>query len=157
MEQNNAATHEIGLAGEMFFTAEDLHKAMADHRMAELAKKEARKHELAQTQAEQIKQLMIPIEITKDKLTNFLRRVQQAADHGDTQSLILRFPSDLCSDRGRAINNSQPGWEETLVGVPRQLYDVWHEKLQPRGFGLHAEVIDFPDGMPGDIGLFCRW
>jgi len=22
---------------------------------------------------------------------------------------------------------------------------------------LRAEVLDFPHGIPGDIGLFCRW
>ena len=87
---------------------------MADHRMAELAKKEARKHELAQAQAqaEQTKQLKVPIEITTERLTTFMRRIQQAADHGETQILVLRFPSDLCSDRGRAINNFQAGREE---------------------------------------------
>jgi len=157
MEHENTTSHGIGLAGETLFSAQDLHKAMTARRLAERSREEAREHELAQAQAEQVKHLKIPIEITTEKLAAFMKRIQEAADHGETQILVLRFPSDLCTDRGRAINNAQAGWEETLVGVPRQLYEVWVEKLKPRGFGLHAEVLEYPHGMPGDVGLFCRW
>ena len=153
----NTTPNDIGLAGEILLSAQGLEKEMTEHQSAERSKEEARKRELAQAKAEQIKQLKVPIEITPERLANFLKRVHQCADHGEKQILILRFPSDLCSDRGRAINNSLPGWEQTLVGVPRQIYEVWLKKLKPRGFGLHADVLDFPDGMPGDIGLFCRW
>ena len=153
----NTTLNDIGLAGEILLSAQGLEKEMTEHRSAERSKEEARKRELAQAKAEQIKQLKVPIKITPERIANFLKRVHQSADHGEKQILILRFPSDLCSDRGRAINNALPGWEETLVGVPRQIYEVWLEKLKPRGFGLHADVLDFPDGMPGDIGLFCRW
>lgn len=156
MGNENTTPHKIGLAGETLFSAQDLHKAMTERRSAERAKAEASEHELAKAQAEQVKRLKEP-EITAERLDNFMKRVQQAADHGETRILILRFPSDLCTDSGRAINNAQAGWEETLVGVPRQIYEVWLEKLKPRGFALHAEVLDFPHDMPGDIGLFCRW
>jgi len=29
--------------------------------------------------------------------------------------------------------------------------------LRPRRFHLVARVIDFPDGVPGDIGMFLTW
>jgi len=29
--------------------------------------------------------------------------------------------------------------------------------LQPLGFGLKAEVLEYPGGMPGDIGFFITW
>ena len=86
-----------------------------------------------------------------------MRRVRQSAERGEHQILILRFPSAMCRDSGRAINNSLPGWEDTLVGIPQQLLTVWREHLKPLGFGLSAEVLDYPGGIPGDIGLFCRW
>jgi len=35
--------------------------------------------------------------------------------------------------------------------------EVWEENLKPLGFGLRAEVIDYPHGMPGDVGLYCHW
>lgn len=157
MSEQNHSARDLGLAAEALFSAQDLHKAMTASRMAERSKEEARKRELAQARAEEVKRLKAPIEMTPERIANFMTRVHRTAEHGETQILILRFPSELCSDSGRAINNTQPGWEETLVGVPRQIYEVWLEQLKPRGFSLHAEVLDFPNGMLGDIGLFCRW
>ena len=148
--------HDMG-AGDAFFSAADLNNLIAQRRRGELAGAAAQAEEHAKAQAEQIKQLMVPIELTQERLANFMRRVRNAAEVGEHQILVLRFPSDMCTDRGRAINNVSPGWEDTLVGVPKQLVDVWREHLKHLGFGLGAEVLDYPHGMPGDIGLFCRW
>ncbi len=160
MTQTDTKKHDRG-ASEVFFSAEDLNKYMTQRRMAELAREEARAREEAKAQAEQIKQLMTPIEVTpdefKERLANFMTRVRHAAEQGEHNILILRFPSDLCTDRGRAINNALPGWEDTLVGFPKQLLQVWEEHLKPLGFRLSAEVLDYPHGIPGDIGLYCRW
>ena len=35
--------------------------------------------------------------------------------------------------------------------------EFWREHLQPLGFGLKAEVLEYPGGMPGDIGFFLTW
>ncbi len=148
---------QIGIAGEAFFSAKDLHDYMSQRRRAERASENARQAELKKAEDEQIKSLMEPIVIDEERLANFMRRVRSAAEQGEHQILILRFPSAMCRDSGRAINNSLPGWEETLVGVPKQLLEVWHEHLKPLGFRFSAEVLDYPGGMPGDIGLFCRW
>ena len=51
------------------------------------------------------------------------------------------------------INNSEPGWEATLEGRPKMAYEFWHDHLRPIGFGLKAEVLEYPGGMPGDIGF----
>jgi hypothetical protein len=147
----------MGLAGETFFSAKDLQKMMDQRRRAERAKQEAREAEKEKSEQEQIKALMTPIEIDEERLANFMRRVRQTAERGEHQILILRFPSAMCLDSGRAINNSLPGWENTLVGVPLQLLHIWQEHLKPLGFRLSAEVLDYPNGIPGDIGLFCRW
>ena len=148
---------ELGLAGEAFFSAAAVQQYMANRRRAEQATAEARLAELKSSEEEQIKRLMEPIVIDDERLANFMRRVRVAAEQGEHQILILRFPSAMCRDSGRAINNSLAGWEDTLVGVPQQLLQVWHEHLKPLGFRFSAEVLDYPDGMPGDIGLFCRW
>src|SRR5689334_20530613 len=44
----------------------------------------------------------------------FSEAVKQAALHNVDKLEILRFSSDWCTDRGRAINNSEPNWPETL-------------------------------------------
>ena len=157
MTETDARTHDIGAAGDAFFSAEDLKNHMRQRQIAEFAKQQAREQERAQAQAEQIKQLMVPIEVTKERVEQFMQRVRKAAENGEHQILILRFPSDMCSDRGRAINNVLLGWEDTLVGVPKQVLQVWQDNLRSLGFVLSAEVLDYPHGMPGDIGLFCRW
>ena len=38
-----------------------------------------------------------------------------AAKHGEKEFLLLRFPSDLCSDGGRMVDVAEPGWEQTLA------------------------------------------
>jgi hypothetical protein len=61
------------------------------------------------------------------------------------------------SDGGRAINVREPEWPTTLRGEPAELYQRWGRDLKPQGFYLEARVLEFPDGFPGDIGLFLVW
>jgi hypothetical protein len=157
MTQQESITHDMGLAGDSFFSSKDLHEYVAKRQMAEIAKQQAHEREIEKARKEEVERLLTPIELTKERIANFQRRVRIAAEQGEHQILVLRFPSDLCPDRGRAINNFVPEWTDTLVGVPRQIFEVWREHLKPLGFGLRAEVLDYPNGMPGDIGLFCSW
>ena len=157
MTETNTQKDDMGLAGDVFLSAADLNKRMRQRRMVERASEEAREREQAKAREEQIKQLMAPMEISQERVRHFMERVRKAAEQGERQILILRFPSDLCTDRGRAINNVLPGWEDTLVGVPKQVLEVWEENLKSLGYRLTAEVLDYPHGMPGDIGMFCRW
>lgn len=146
-----------GLAGEAFFTARALRAYMAYRKQAEHERDEEYHAKMAQAEQDRIRSLMTPIEIDETRLSNFMRRVREAAREGEHEVLILRFPSSLCRDSGRAINNALPQWEETLVGVPAQIVKVWREHLKPLGYRLSAHVIDYPKGIPGDIGLFCGW
>ena len=86
-----------------------------------------------------------------------MRLVSHAADRGQGEAQIYRFPNAMCSDRGRRINNSEPGWEGTLEGRPKAAYEFWHDHLRPLGFHLKAEVLEYPGGMPGDIGFILTW
>jgi hypothetical protein len=36
---------------------------------------------------------------------------------------VFRFPHSICTDNGRAINQNEPGWEKTLTGIPKEIYD----------------------------------
>ncbi len=83
--------------------------------------------------------------------------IKRAVDNGLTEVRVGRFPNTLCTDRGRAINQQEPGWEETLTGLPKELFDFWKSYLQPRGYQLKCEVVDFPNGIPGDIGITLSW
>jgi hypothetical protein len=86
-----------------------------------------------------------------------LHRAREAAEHGEKEFLLLRFPSELCSDGGRAVNAPLQDWPATLRGEAAELYLRWERNLKPLGFHLAARVLDFPRGFPGDIGLFLVW
>jgi hypothetical protein len=83
--------------------------------------------------------------------------IQRAASNGLTEVQVYRFPNQLCTDRGRAINQQEPGWEATLTGVPKEIYQIWHKYFRPRGYRLRVQIIDFPGGMPGDIAMTLCW
>ncbi|TGU65624.1 histidine kinase, partial [Mesorhizobium sp. M00.F.Ca.ET.186.01.1.1] len=56
-----------------------------------------------------------------------------------------------------AINSSDPQWTETLQGKAKQFYQRYLEIAKPQGYRLKAMVINFPGGVPGDIGFFLSW
>jgi hypothetical protein len=83
--------------------------------------------------------------------------VNRAVENGHSSVQVYRFPHTLCTDNGRAINQTEEGWEKTLTGVPKEIYDFWKRQLQPQGYHLRYEVVDYPGGMPGDIGVTLSW
>jgi hypothetical protein len=83
--------------------------------------------------------------------------IKRAANNGLTEVEIGRFPNEMCTDRGRAINQREPGWEKTLTGLPKELYEFWEKHLKPRGYTVGFQIVDFPGGRPGDIGMTLRW
>lgn len=86
-----------------------------------------------------------------------LQSARAAAESGKTEYMLLRFPNQLCLDGGRAIINAESHWPGTLRGEPAELYLRWERELRPQGFSVSARVLEFPDGKPGDIGLFLVW
>jgi hypothetical protein len=90
-------------------------------------------------------------------------------------SRLTSFPSSFCADGGRAISNAgappinppdkeeqapqsrEPEWLATLPAGARPIYEYWRTHLQPGGFSFSARIINYPGGMPGDVGLFFSW
>ncbi len=83
--------------------------------------------------------------------------INRAASNGLTEVLVGTFPNQVCTDRGRAINQQENGWEMTLTGLPKELFEFWQKYLQPRGYKLKYQIVNFPNGMPGDIGITLSW
>jgi hypothetical protein len=83
--------------------------------------------------------------------------IQRAVRNGLTEVQVYRFPNTLCTDHGRAINQQEPGWEKTLTGIPHEIFQLWFDYLKPRGYRIRYQIIDFPGGMPGDIGIVIAW
>jgi CBS domain-containing protein len=86
-----------------------------------------------------------------------LEHAELAARGGETEFMLLQFPSDLCTDGGRSIDVAEQGWEETLRGEAADIYDRWRKDLKPQGFGFSARIVSYVDGVIGDIGLFLTW
>jgi hypothetical protein len=83
--------------------------------------------------------------------------IERAVRNGKTEVQIIRFPNDICTDHGRAINQGESGWESTLTGLPKELYEAWAKYFRPRGYKLRAEIVDFSGDRPGDVGLTLSW
>ena len=96
-------------------------------------------------------------QVSSNEIALVRRSVMLAVENGAFEALVYSFPSDLCTDSGRAINNGDPEWPDTLQGKAKQLYDRYLANAKPQGFKLKAMVINFPGGMPGDIGFFLDW
>jgi len=86
-----------------------------------------------------------------------MRKIARAFAEGEKELMLFAFPSDLCTDGGRRINNGLDEWEATLPGAAQQVYAFWRDDLQPRGFRFAARIVNYPDGMPGDVGVFFSW
>jgi hypothetical protein len=84
--------------------------------------------------------------------------IQRAIKNGLTEVEVFRFPNVLCTDHGRAINNDmEPGWENTLTGLAKEMYGFWDRHLRPLGYKIRVQVVDFSGGVPGDIGFTLKW
>lgn len=96
-------------------------------------------------------------QITDEDRERAIKRIRRAFEAGEREVMLVKFPSLLCEDGARRINNNLEGWQETLPGVYRKIYDWWEHEMAPGGFTFAARVIDFPGGVPGDVGLFIGW
>jgi hypothetical protein len=41
--------------------------------------------------------------------------------------------------------------------VPREIYELWAKYFRSRGYTLKVEILEFPGGMPGDVGMTLKW
>ena len=126
---------------------------------AEEAEKETQAHarEVAEKKA-LIDQLKKPSGIGDEEgIKRAVAIIERAVRNGKTEAQVYRFPNVLCTDHGRAINQQEAGWESTLTGVPKEIYELWVRHFRDRGYKLRVEIIDFPNGMPGDIAMTLSW
>ncbi len=123
----------------------------ADQHAKQLAAAEAERRAL-------IEELAKPSGLSEEeKIKRASLVIQRAVKNGVNEVQVYRFPNVLCTDRGRAINQMEEGWEKTLTGIPKEIYHLWKDYLQPRGYKIAYQIIDFPGGMPGDIGITLSW
>jgi hypothetical protein len=143
---------------ELLPSASDIMKKLALAE-AEEASKQAR--QFAEAEAE--KQALLdrfkkPSGLSDEEaIQRAVKIIERAVSNGKTEVQVHRFPNQLCTDKGRAINQQEPGWENTLTGVPKEIYQLWAKYFRARGYKLKVEIINFPGGMPGDIAMTLKW
>ena len=45
------------------------------------------------------------------------------------------------------------GWEDTLKGVPREIYDIWADYLHTRGYQIRYIVDKLPGSLPENVSI----
>ncbi len=106
----------------------------------------------------EVRALRRPVKISEDETKDLVHKFRSAAEKGETEYVILTFPAKLLEDGGRAINNLEPDWPDTLAGAPRGYYEAWEKFLKQKGYKISARVSDFhDDGLIKDISLVIAW
>lgn len=132
-------------------------RRLTEEKEMEKAKEALEKQRKVDDDRHHLRDAFMAQEIHPDVFERVSRVVKGAAERGEREVLAIRFPSEYCTDHGRAINNFESGWPDTLTGFARRAYEFWQKELEPRGYKLRAQIMDFPGGVPGDVGIFLRW
>lgn len=143
---------------EMLPSAKDFANKLANAE-SEKAAIAARRHAVAEAEKNAlIEKMQKPSGLSDEEaIRRAIRIIEHAVGNGRTEVQVYRFPNTLCTDHGRAINQGEPGWEQTLTGVPKEIYELWRRHFQQRGYKLRVQIVDFPDGMPGDVSMTLSW
>jgi hypothetical protein len=132
-------------------------RRFAEEKEMEKAKEALEKKRKADDERHQFHDAFMTQDVHPEVFERLSRVVKSAAERGEREVLVIRFPSEYCTDAGRAINNFEANWPETLTGFAKRAFEFWQKELQPQGYKVRAQIMDFPGGMPGEVGLFLRW
>ena len=141
---------------EGLITPDELRRIADEKEMAK-AREALEKKRKADEAQDQVREAFMSRDIHPEVFERVSRVVKSAAERGQREVLALRFSSEYCSDHGRAINSFEPDWPESLTGFAKRAYEFWQKELEPKGYKLRAQIMDFPGGVPGDVGIFLRW
>lgn len=137
-------------------TPQQLRKRAEDKAMAE-AKKAFEAMHKAEEQKRELREAFMSRDVRPDVMERLMAAMTHAAEDGKSELMVLRFPSGYLADAGRAINNFDPDWPKSLEGFAKRAYDLYEEHLKPHGYKLRVQILDYPDGKPGDVGMFLSW
>jgi CBS domain-containing protein len=153
---NEPRTGPTSAPDEPRLTVADFHRLVADHDKKEMQHRDEERRVAAEQRKRETAE-RIDRHISDVSWRNLVHQARLAAENGEKELMLLRFPSQVCSDGGRAVNMGEANWPATLRGEAAELYLRWEKDLKQQGFHLAARVLDFPGGMPGDIGIFLSW
>jgi hypothetical protein len=135
---------------------QDLNEIISDTEMKKMEEERQRRRKREQDQRE-LREAFMSRDIHPEVMDRLNKVIRVAAEQGHKEVRVITFPASFCNDGGRRINNMLPDWPDSLEGFAKKAYEFYQKELRPLGYKLHAQVIDFPGGMPGEIGLFLKW
>jgi len=132
-------------------------KKISDDIDMERAKKAFEKIKAKEREKEELEQIFMHRDLHPEASKRINNAIRRAAEQGLNQIQALSFPATFCNDHGRRINNLEPDWPDSLEGFAKRGYEYYLKELKPLGFKLSAQILDYPDGMPGTVGIFLSW
>jgi hypothetical protein len=135
---------------------QELRKRAEGKAMAE-AKKAFEAMRKAEDQKRELHEMFMSREVRPEAMDRLMAAVTHAAEDGKSEFMVVRFPSSYLTDGGRAVNNFDPNWTKTLDGFAKRAFEFYEQHLRPHGYKMRAQVLDYPDGKPGDVGIFISW
>ena len=157
--EDRNAQQELG--DETFMSADDLRNYMTEMQMAKAMKSVDGMDRAGKAREELIKRMAEPIDLTPERLKEIVQslKAKLRAGGGARPDGADGHALPQCNLHGQRPRDQQRGsdWPETLTGRPRQAYELWRDQLKPAGFRLSAMIIEWPGGLPGDVGFFLKW
>ena len=136
--------------------AGQLQRQLLEAQLEEFKRREKQRNE-QKSQDAQYSEDFMKSRVTEAERAKIRRVVMNAVKDGKYEAMVYSFPSSLCTDGGRAINNSHKNWPDTLQGKAKEHYERYMSVARPKGYRLKAMIINFPGGKPGDVGFFLNW
>jgi hypothetical protein len=132
-------------------------KRVGDEKETEKLKEVLARRQKEEAEEHRARQDFMEREIRPDGIERFNGWVRRAAEQGRNEVEILRFPSQYCTDHGRAINNFDESWPETLTGAARKVHDAYVQHLKAQGYRIRAQILNYPEGGLGEVGIYIGW
>jgi len=122
-----------------------------------IREREKQRRLVEQDLLDQQRQEFLESVFSETEIRQLERRILNSARMGEYKIDAFIFPARYCLDGGRAINNVERGWPETLCGKALSFFEFWNKNAKPRGYKLSAHIIDFPEGFLGNVCLSLDW
>ena len=137
-------------------SAADLRSYMTEMQMARASKSFDGMDRAEKAREELVKRLSEPLDLTPERLKEILQplraKLRAAAERGQTELMVMRFPNVAVHRQGARDQQRGSAWPETLTGRPRQAYELWRDQLKPAGFRLSRD----DHRMAGRAARRCR-
>ncbi|WP_378947604.1 histidine kinase [Mesorhizobium sp. ANAO-SY3R2] len=137
-------------------SAKELRVLLLEQQLQEM-EKERKLQDLKKQELMKFTDEFIHKHVTPEEIAMVRNLVENAVRNGKYEAMVYSFPSDLCTDSGRAINSGDKDWPQTLQGKAKEFFERYQRFGKPQGYKLKAMIINFPGGVPGDVGLFLNW